>query len=283
MNHPINNYCFAYLYLLPVLTHLLSGNAAINNYNKELSSYIENKSVNPSPHPLFLHNLCMWLSCETPCDSLTSFLHHLNENHKLDERSTAQCRVQMQVVEQTEAQLNKERARLQAMLQHLQKAASMSTSLQTNGISGSSWAYNSPNFISPTSVSSPRLNPVDYLTLANVAASRSAGATTVAPSAVNNFQNFLTLGVSPLVEAVNLNGHAQNSPSSQSFTPSIPMTEKSSATSASKLASSETLSTPANIWADIVKSEASASEKLTENLPVGRFILNFGFLFPARS
>ncbi|XP_073681603.1 forkhead box protein P4 [Garra rufa] len=44
---------------------------------------------------------------------------HLNSEHALDDRSTAQCRVQMQVVQQLEIQLAKESERLQAMMTHL--------------------------------------------------------------------------------------------------------------------------------------------------------------------
>jgi hypothetical protein len=47
------------------------------------------------------------------------FCSHLNTEHTLDDRSTAQARVQMQVVSQLELQLQKERDRLQAMMQHL--------------------------------------------------------------------------------------------------------------------------------------------------------------------
>ena len=41
---------------------------------------------------------------------------HLNTEHVLDDRSTAQTRVQMQVVSQLELQLQKERDRLQSMV-----------------------------------------------------------------------------------------------------------------------------------------------------------------------
>uniref|UniRef100_A0A4X2KNA6 Forkhead box P1 n=1 Tax=Vombatus ursinus TaxID=29139 RepID=A0A4X2KNA6_VOMUR len=44
---------------------------------------------------------------------------HLNNEHALDDRSTAQCRVQMQVVQQLELQLAKDKERLQAMMTHL--------------------------------------------------------------------------------------------------------------------------------------------------------------------
>ncbi|NWY27265.1 FOXP4 protein, partial [Pheucticus melanocephalus] len=57
------------------------------------------------------------------CPGLTKPLcsphRHLNTEHALDDRSTAQCRVQMQVVQQLEIQLAKESERLQAMMAHL--------------------------------------------------------------------------------------------------------------------------------------------------------------------
>lgn len=53
------------------------------------------------------------------CDGHISTCRHLNTEHTLDDRSTAQARVQMQVVSQLELQLQKERDRLQAMMHHL--------------------------------------------------------------------------------------------------------------------------------------------------------------------
>lgn len=47
------------------------------------------------------------------------FLRHLKVEHCLDDRTTAQARVQMQVVSQLEIHLQKERDRLQAMMHHL--------------------------------------------------------------------------------------------------------------------------------------------------------------------
>lgn len=55
-------------------------------------------AINNQPsHQLFNHGVCLWPSCETMCDTYMTFIHHLNSVHKLDDRSTAQCRVQMQV------------------------------------------------------------------------------------------------------------------------------------------------------------------------------------------
>lgn len=42
--------------------------------------------------------------------SLFSLSRHLNNEHALDDRSTAQCRVQMQVVQQLELQVSSHRS-----------------------------------------------------------------------------------------------------------------------------------------------------------------------------
>ncbi|KAG7177790.1 Forkhead box protein P1-like, partial [Homarus americanus] len=70
-------------------------------------------------HPLYGHGVCKWPGCEAICDDIHAFHKHLNTEHTLDDRSTAQARVQMQVVSQLERQLTKERDRLQAMMNHL--------------------------------------------------------------------------------------------------------------------------------------------------------------------
>lgn len=70
-------------------------------------------------HSLYGHGVCKWPGCESVCEDFGQFLKHLNSEHALDDRSTAQCRVQMQVVQQLEIQLSKERERLQAMMAHL--------------------------------------------------------------------------------------------------------------------------------------------------------------------
>ncbi|CAH0562352.1 unnamed protein product [Brassicogethes aeneus] len=76
-------------------------------------------------HHLYGHGVCKWPGCETICDDLSTFVKHLNTEHNLDDRSTAQARVQMQVVSQLELQLQKERDRLQAMMHHLHLSKQM--------------------------------------------------------------------------------------------------------------------------------------------------------------
>ncbi|XP_071343858.1 forkhead box protein P2-like [Trachinotus anak] len=90
-----------------------------------------------APHVLYSHGVCNWPGCESVCENLNQFIKHIGSEHTLDDRSTAQCRVQMQVVQQLELQLCKERERLRAMMAHLHlpslEAQSLSapTSLQS--------------------------------------------------------------------------------------------------------------------------------------------------------
>ncbi|KAK6631104.1 hypothetical protein RUM43_014200 [Polyplax serrata] len=73
-------------------------------------------------NPLYGHGVCKWPGCESDFDDFQAFNKHLNSDHNLDDRATAQARVQMQVVSQLEIQLQKERDRLHAMMTHLHMA-----------------------------------------------------------------------------------------------------------------------------------------------------------------
>ncbi|XP_075411247.1 forkhead box protein P4 isoform X3 [Tenrec ecaudatus] len=102
----------------PPLSHLALPNGqptVLTTPRRDSSSHEET----PSSHPLYGHGECRWPGCETLCEDLGQFIKHLNTEHALDDRSTAQCRVQMQVVQQLEIQLAKESERLQAMMAHL--------------------------------------------------------------------------------------------------------------------------------------------------------------------
>ncbi|XP_044129261.1 forkhead box protein P4 isoform X3 [Bufo gargarizans] len=95
---------------------LPNGQSALQNLRRDSSSHYE---VPPSSHLLYGHGECRWPGCEALCEDMGQFIKHLNTEHALDDRSTAQCRVQMQVVQQLEIQLAKESERLQAMMTHL--------------------------------------------------------------------------------------------------------------------------------------------------------------------
>ncbi|XP_075469746.1 forkhead box protein P4 isoform X2 [Ascaphus truei] len=95
---------------------LPNGQSALQTTRRDSSSHYE---VSPCSHPLYGHGECRWPGCEALCEDMGQFVKHLNTEHALDDRSTAQCRVQMQVVQQLEIQLTKESERLQAMMTHL--------------------------------------------------------------------------------------------------------------------------------------------------------------------
>ncbi|XP_005995275.1 forkhead box protein P1-B [Latimeria chalumnae] len=92
-----------------------NGQPAVHTLKRESLSH-EEQTLS---HPLYGHGVCKWPGCEAVCEDFQLFLKHLNSEHALDDRSTAQCRVQMQVVQQLELQLAKDKERLQAMMTHL--------------------------------------------------------------------------------------------------------------------------------------------------------------------
>uniref|UniRef100_A0A669FBY3 Forkhead box P2 n=1 Tax=Oreochromis niloticus TaxID=8128 RepID=A0A669FBY3_ORENI len=102
----------------PPISHhsIANGQSPALNHRRERERERERDG---GTHPLYGHGVCKWPGCENICEDFGQFLKHLNSEHALDDRSTAQCRVQMQVVQQLEIQLSKERERLQAMMTHL--------------------------------------------------------------------------------------------------------------------------------------------------------------------
>ncbi|XP_026069252.1 forkhead box protein P1-B-like isoform X2 [Carassius auratus] len=97
--------------------HASTNGQYISHSLKREGSSLDDHS--PHSHPLYGHGVCKWPGCEAVFEDYQSFLKHLNNEHALDDRSTAQCRVQMQVVQQLELQLTKDKERLQAMMTHL--------------------------------------------------------------------------------------------------------------------------------------------------------------------
>ena len=97
---------------------------------------------------LYGHGVCKWPGCEAIADDYQTFLKHLNHEHGLDDRSTAQIRVQMQVVQQLELQLQKERDRSTAMMTHLhvkQRAQSNLAAAQVAAAAAAAAAASSPS------------------------------------------------------------------------------------------------------------------------------------------
>uniref|UniRef100_A0A8C9XWH4 Forkhead box P4 n=1 Tax=Sander lucioperca TaxID=283035 RepID=A0A8C9XWH4_SANLU len=96
-----------------------SGDDHVPLYSKGGQPPSSHHEEHAGSHPLYGHGECKWPGCEALCEDMGQFIKHLNNEHALDDRSTAQCRVQMQVVQQLEIQLAKESERLQAMMTHL--------------------------------------------------------------------------------------------------------------------------------------------------------------------
>ncbi|XP_046620125.1 forkhead box protein P1 isoform X2 [Neodiprion virginianus] len=110
-----------------LLNSIVSGRRSEMNGTSSLDEKPLDVSSNEKAHPLYGHGVCKWPGCEVICEDYQAFLKHLNTEHTLDDRSTAQARVQMQVVSQLEIQLQKERDRLTAMMHHLHVAKQMAS------------------------------------------------------------------------------------------------------------------------------------------------------------
>uniref|UniRef100_A0A672S3H8 Forkhead box protein P2-like n=1 Tax=Sinocyclocheilus grahami TaxID=75366 RepID=A0A672S3H8_SINGR len=99
--HPLT-YC-------PICSHVLKWyhhHVFHHIFNAHYFSFSSLHEETGASHSLYGHGVCKWPGCESICDDFGQFLKHLNNEHALDDRSTAQCRVQMQVVQQLEIQLN---------------------------------------------------------------------------------------------------------------------------------------------------------------------------------
>uniref|UniRef100_A0A673C0Z1 Forkhead box P4 n=1 Tax=Sphaeramia orbicularis TaxID=375764 RepID=A0A673C0Z1_9TELE len=82
-----------------------SGDDHVPLYSKGSQPPSSHHEEHAGSHPLYGHGECKWPGCEALCEDMGQFIKHLNNEHALDDRSTAQCRVQMQVVQQLEIQV----------------------------------------------------------------------------------------------------------------------------------------------------------------------------------
>nr|XP_057907976.1 forkhead box protein P1-B-like isoform X1 [Doryrhamphus excisus] len=140
--------------------------SATNGYpallkRKESGSLEENTQ---SSHPLYGNGMCKWPGCETVFGDFQAFLKHLNSEHTLDDKSTAQCRVQMQVVQQLELQLKKDKERLQAMMAHLKSSEPKPAAQPANLVPNVSFSQTTLPKGPPMSVSQTATAPSTPLT-----------------------------------------------------------------------------------------------------------------------
>ncbi|XP_055690442.1 forkhead box protein P2 isoform X2 [Lutzomyia longipalpis] len=145
------------------ITNALIGSSGMGNFlDDRTRDLTEEKN---SGHPLFGHGMCKWPGCEVIFDDLLTFTKHLNSEHCLDDRSTAQVRVQMQVVSQLEIHLQKERDRLQAMMHHLHISKQLGTISEQPTKSFGHCSPTIPNAISAMPIRSPNTHHTSTSTI----------------------------------------------------------------------------------------------------------------------
>lgn len=119
----------------------------------------DDSSSNPDDEKCLEHHslygnggVCSWPGCEKFFDDVHIFTKHLNSVHRVNDKSTADLRVQKNVVSQLEVQLRKEKDILQAMLYHLDKSNQLSLSLEAKNENKNLLAQSALPFIqnSPT-------------------------------------------------------------------------------------------------------------------------------------
>lgn len=120
-----------------LIQNLLSGLGALPSTNSTfdlVGQSLPSSSVTSAllTHPLYQQGVCEWPNCSKQCDSFGTFIQHLMQSHNPDEGSAQQCRQQVEVIEELEQKLSKERARLQAMVNHLQTKPPIEQSNQPN-------------------------------------------------------------------------------------------------------------------------------------------------------
>lgn len=144
--------------------HVSTNGQYISHAPKRESSTLDDHSSHS--HPLYGHGVCKWPGCEAVFDDYQMFLKHLNNEHALDDRSTAQCRVQMQVVQQLELQLAKDKERLQAMMTHLHVKSTepKSTPQPLNLVSNVTLSKTAPEASPPLSLPRTPTTPTAPLT-----------------------------------------------------------------------------------------------------------------------
>ncbi|XP_026224041.1 forkhead box protein P1-B-like isoform X5 [Anabas testudineus] len=149
-------------------TRELSSQQSTPNSHHTLLKRKESGSVDENTqnsHPLYGNGMCKWPGCETVFGDFQAFLKHLNSEHTLDDKSTAQCRVQMQVVQQLELQLKKDKERLQAMMAHLKSSEPKPAAQPVNLVSNASFSQATlPKGPLPTSLSQSATAPSTPLT-----------------------------------------------------------------------------------------------------------------------
>merc|ERR1719510_1379467 len=110
---------------------------------------------------LYSGGLCRWPGCDRECPSPASWRSHMTVEHGLSDKTTAQARVQMQMVTQLEVQLKMEKARLAAMMKHLHPGQSSHSDSELHSPTPKRFRPESP----PSSVPLSALNSLPKMTV----------------------------------------------------------------------------------------------------------------------
>nr|XP_020464686.1 forkhead box protein P1-like [Monopterus albus] len=97
---------------------------------------------------LFVSGLCRWPGCDVISQDFPSFLKHLQSDHSHGDRSFAQWKVQLDIVQCLENQLILEKQKLIAMQHHLHLSKHKFNDLKA----ASEWPYSLPLFLSQPQV-----------------------------------------------------------------------------------------------------------------------------------
>ncbi|XP_056131147.1 forkhead box protein P1-B [Lampris incognitus] len=104
---------------------------------------------------LFMSGFCRWPGCDAAFEDFHSFLKHLHSDHRPDEKSLSQWKVQQDVVQFTENQLALEKQKLFAMQLHLHHSEQESTELKAM----SDWPYSVALFLPQVRTAGGNLMP----------------------------------------------------------------------------------------------------------------------------
>jgi len=120
-----------------------------------------------SSHSLYQHGLCVWPHCNTPCESYSAFIQHLNQFHST-ERSSQQYRAQIELVESLEHRLAKEKQRLNAMKAHMHMKLSPEVNPSRHSVGPATSSDASP-LVSPkpTITTTPSTFPSSSISVSN--------------------------------------------------------------------------------------------------------------------
>ncbi|CAD5224191.1 unnamed protein product [Bursaphelenchus xylophilus] len=192
---------------LPGLGNNLLGHVPMGNVGTRTPIGIGTGAGDVIVHPLYSNGVCQWPQCNTSCESMASFMHHLNVAHTTDDSSVAQYKLQIGIVEGLETRLNEERSRLQAMMQHLQMKHSPDSTQPHLGLN----TTNPPKHSTASATRSPMLSPkASHAGLQGMEAKHAGFGTTQTP----NFQRNVASNMSASSVSSNiLNSFSQQSSS----------------------------------------------------------------------